>query len=640
MADVLGNRGTCAQSCRLPYELLENDTTIDKGYLLSPRDLCSIDNLKELIDAGVTCFKIEGRMKKPEYVATVTSIYRKYIDKIIETKKQVFLSESDNNDLMQVFNRGSFSHGHQDSTPNKNLIFKEKPNNMGIYIGKVYDYNENKGYVKLELENELELGDFVSINDSIYHVSELMINNKNVKTASLHDKVTIGRMKGNNIRKNSKIYKIQSKQLSDRTIKSYSNVENIKTILNAKITIHKNTPITLYVETITNDDSFYKGISTLVKTDTIPVDALKSPITKDRIISQLSKTGNTEFEFKNIDVDLEDNLYIPNISSINELRRQALLNIENIIKEKLSRKSNYTFENKYFDDTEDLDNFGDSETFDISTLSSDKKINLLLNILHKEYDYTLIKNVDNIYIPFKYFIDKSYSKEINDITNNFSTYIYLPIISKDYYFNVIKNNIKNILDTYKISGIVISNIGQLEIIKDLNINTNLDIIANYSFNVFNNYTENELQGLGFSTFTISPELDKYSIYSILKNKKIKSEMIIYGSTPVMNSNYCLLGSSNRCYKDCTRKCMSNNKYYLKDRMGFNFRIIPDNSQTVTTIYNSKILSILPTDFNSDNYRIDILDENIDEINNIVSTVKSGKRLEGQKYTNGNLNRNI
>lgn len=640
MADVLGNRGTCAQSCRLPYELLENDTTIDKGYLLSPRDLCSIDNLKELIDAGVTCFKIEGRMKKPEYVATVTSIYRKYIDKIIETKKQVSLSESDNNDLMQVFNRGSFSHGHQDSTPNKNLIFKEKPNNMGIYIGKVYDYNENKGYVKLELENELELGDSVSINDSIYHVSELMINNKNVKTASLHDKVTIGRMKGNNIRRNSKIYKIQSKQLSDRAIKSYSNVENIKTILNAKITIHKNTPITLYVETITNDDSFYKGISTLVKTDTIPVDALKSPITKDRIISQLSKTGNTEFEFKNIDVDLEDNLYIPNISSINELRRQALLNIENIIKEKLSRKSNYTFENKYFDDTEDLDNFGDSETFDISTLSSDKKINLLLNILHKEYDYTFINDVNNIYIPFKYFIDKSYSKEINDITNNFSTYIYLPIISKEFYFNIIKSNIKNILDTYKISGIVISNIGQLEILKDLNINTNLDIIANYSFNVFNNYTENELQGLGFSTFTISPELDKYSIYSILKNKKIKSEMIIYGSTPVMNSNYCLLGSSNRCYKDCTRKCMSNNKYYLKDRMGFNFRIIPDNSQTVTTIYNSKILSILPTDFNSDNYRIDILDENIDEINNIVSTVKSGKRLEGQKYTNGNLNRNI
>lgn len=637
---VLGNRGTCAQSCRLPYKLLENDNEIDKGYLLSPRDLCSIDNLKELIDAGVTSFKIEGRMKKPEYVATVTSIYRKYIDEIINTNKNVELSSSDLTDLMQVFNRGSFSHGHLDNLPNKNLIFKEKPNNMGIYIGKVYDYNENKGYVKLELENELELGDFVSINDSSYHVSELMINNKNVKTASLHDKVTIGRMKGNNIRRNSKIYKIQSKQLSDRAIKSYSNVENIKTILNAKITIHKNTPITLYVETITDDDSFYKGISTLVETATIPVDALNSPITKDRIITQLSKTGNTEFEFENIEIDLDDNLYIPNISSINELRRKALSNIENIIKEKLSKKADYTFENKYFDDTDDLDNFGDSETFDISTLSSDKKINLLLNILHKEYDYTLIKNIDNIYIPFKYFIDKSYSKEINDITNNFSTYIYLPIISKEFYFNIIKSNIKNILDTYKISGIIVSNIGQLEILKDLNINTNLDIIANYSFNVFNNYTENELQNLGFTTFTLSPELDKYSINNILNNKNIKSEMIIYGSCPVMNSNYCLLGTSNKCYKECLRKCESNNKYYLKDRMGFTFRLIPDNTQTVTTIYNSKILSISSSEFNSDNYRIDILDENIDEINNIVSTVKSGKRLEGQKYTNGNLNRNI
>ena len=126
MADALGNRGTCAQSCRLPYELLENDKIIDKGYLLSPRDLCSIDNLKELIDAGVTCFKIEGRMKKPEYVATVTSIYRKYIDEILNTNKKSTITSSDLNDLMQVFNRGSFSHGHQDSLPNKNLVFKEK----------------------------------------------------------------------------------------------------------------------------------------------------------------------------------------------------------------------------------------------------------------------------------------------------------------------------------------------------------------------------------------------------------------------------------------------------------------------------------------------------------------------------------
>lgn len=108
----------------------------------------------------------------------------------------------------------------------------------------------------------------------------------------------------------------------------------------------------------------------------------------------------------------------------------------------------------------------------------------------------------------------------------------------------------------------------------------------------------------------------------------------------MNSNYCLIGNSNRCYKDCDKKCTKNNKYYLKDRMGFNFRVIPDNMQTVTTIYNSKILSILPSDFNSENLRIDILDEDIKQINNIIETVKSGNRLEGNIYTNGNLYRNI
>ena len=76
-----GNRGKCAQSCRLPYELIENEkTTLDKGYLLSPRDLCSLDYLPRLINCGVKSLKIEGRMKSPEYVATVTRIYRKYIN--------------------------------------------------------------------------------------------------------------------------------------------------------------------------------------------------------------------------------------------------------------------------------------------------------------------------------------------------------------------------------------------------------------------------------------------------------------------------------------------------------------------------------------------------------------------------------
>lgn len=107
-----GNRGKCAQPCRLPYELYESnkskDTLLDKGYLLSPRDLCGLEYIPKLIQAGVTCLKIEGRMKSPEYVATVTRIYRKYID-LAYSDNPYIVDETDITELMQVFNRGMFS---------------------------------------------------------------------------------------------------------------------------------------------------------------------------------------------------------------------------------------------------------------------------------------------------------------------------------------------------------------------------------------------------------------------------------------------------------------------------------------------------------------------------------------------------
>ena len=162
-----------------------------------------------------------------------------------------------------------------------------------------------------------------------------------------------------------------------------------------------------------------------------------------------------------------------------------------------------------------------------------------------------------------------------------------------------------------------------------------EFICNYTFNIFNNLTINELPA---NTITLSPELNKTDLKNFNTNKK--TELIVYGRTPLMNSNYCLLGKSNKCYSECDHKCNSTNKYYLKDRLGFLFRIIPDNIQTITTIYNSKITSIeydgLPIDF----ARIDILDENISEINDIIKTVLTGKKLEGNQYTNGNFNKEI
>ena len=140
---------------------------------------------------------------------------------------------------------------------------------------------------------------------------------------------------------------------------------------------------------------------------------------------------------------------------------------------------------------------------------------------------------------------------------------------------------------------------------------------------------------------ISPELNKSSIMSLCPNYGSNLEIFAYGNVPLMNTNYCFLGKSNKCYPDCSKRCFNaNEKFFLEDRIGFNFRFIPDNIQTITTIFNSRITSIETKDFNIGSLRINLLDETIDEINNIITTISSGNRLEGNIYTNGNLNRDI
>ena len=104
----------------------------------------------------------------------------------------------------------------------------------------------------------------------------------------------------------------------------------------------------------------------------------------------------------------------------------------------------------------------------------------------------------------------------------------------------------------------------------------------------------------------------------------------------MTNNYCYLGCSNKCYPECDRKCMNNEKYSLKDRMSFKFRIVPDNTCCLTTIYNSKTTSVTYEDLNLDFARIDILDENAKDIQSIINTVKENMRFEGKDYTSGRI----
>ena len=543
--DVLGNRGKCAGPCRLPYKLLENDNIIDSGYLLNTRDLCGLDYLPNLINSGVKCLKIEGRMKSPEYVATVTRIYRKYLD-LAYSKKDFIVEEDDKETLLQVFNRGMSSSGHLDNSTNKNLVYKEKPNNMGLFVGTINKYNANKGHITITLQEKLSIGDTISVENETgsYTISELMDKKTNIKDSYIGQTVTIGRMKGN-IKVGDKVYKLSSKELSIQAKNSYQK-ENKQVALSCIVNIKKDLPISISVTSCSNLN-LYKDLAITYNLDYIPEEAKNRPLDKETIIKQISKTSSTPYYFKNIKINLDSNLFLPKLSILNDLRRHALINVESVALSRIHRNIPDTFlnyQNRIKNSTlNDMRNFANSKIS--STINKNSKTSLLLNILHSDWDYNKLENIDNVYIPLKYFTSKKYYSVLKTLSKKFDTYIYMPTIIKSNYKNLFLANAEDAIKKYDIQGFVISNICNIKLLNSLfsDLNKYFKIIANYTFNVYNTQTVLELKKLGVSTFTISPELDKQTLNNLCNYNYLQKELIVYGKTPLLNINYCLLRRS-------------------------------------------------------------------------------------------------
>lgn len=627
--------------------MYEDNKKINSGYLLSTRDLCSLDYIPSFIESGVKCLKIEGRMKSPEYVAMVTKIYKKYINLALSNEPYE-VNKEDRKALMQVFNRGMSSSGHLENEPNKNLVFKEKPSNMGLFLGTVQNYNKNKGLITVKLKEPIHIGDTISLEkeEGSYTVSELMENKKNIIETKVGQIVTLGRMKGN-ISCQDKIYKMSSKKLSTLAKESYQK-ENRQIPLNCKIIIKKEQPISITI-TPANSIALYKDLKITYTAKDFPIEAKNKPLEKQTVITQIAKTASTPYQFKNIKVELEDNVFIPKLSILNELRRNALTQVEDYAissccrnPSKVSEKQNQKTTSYVLKD-EILTSMRNYVKNDTNRKVNPSKISVLLNDLPLTFDYgDLSKDITNIYIPLKFFTSRKYEVILKHLSKNFNTFIYMPTIVKGNYKNLFYANAESSVSNYDIKGFVISNICNIKLLNELftDLNKYFKLVTNYTFNVFNSQTVLALKELGISRFTLSPELDKKTAQNLCDYSYLEKEMIVYGRIPLINMNYCLLGETDKCYPNCLARCQNEHSYYLKDRLNMDFPIMPDNIQTVTTLFNSKITSIAPQDFSIDSARIDILEENIDQINAIIQTVKAGKRLEGKQYTNGNLNREI
>ncbi len=158
-----GNRGRCAQPCRMKYTLLEADHPIqDKSYLLSLKDMCTIEFLPKLIDAGIHSFKIEGRMKSPEYVASVVSVYRKYLD-LAKSGSEYEVDPKDVEELKKIFNRGGFSKGYYFEHSGKHMITADSPKHIGVRAGTVTHFSPKNHRATILLEEDLNPGDGIEV---------------------------------------------------------------------------------------------------------------------------------------------------------------------------------------------------------------------------------------------------------------------------------------------------------------------------------------------------------------------------------------------------------------------------------------------------------------------------------------------
>ncbi len=302
-----GNRGSCAQCCRMKYDLVKDSKNVDSGYLLSTKDLFTVNNIDKLIDIGVTSLKIEGRMKRPEYVYTAVSLYRRAIDSYINTGK-IDISESDIIELKKIFNR-EFTKGFLFNEDNNNFINKVRPNHQGIEIGKVISIKNNCFYLKLSDTLNIQDGIRIVDDDIGFTVTDMFINNNKVKTAHSGDIVKIK-------------YKINSLSKVVKTT-DYKQLKRI----GESIKISKKLPLDISVCAIINKPLKirlkYKDYSVEGVSDYIITESINSPTTKEDIITRVSRLNDTIYSVGSINVSASDNIFIPG-GVINRLKRDLV----------------------------------------------------------------------------------------------------------------------------------------------------------------------------------------------------------------------------------------------------------------------------------------------------------------------------
>ena len=548
-----GNRGRCAQPCRQRYELIDVYTgevvNSNGDYLLSPRDLNAIEEIDKVIDAGVHSLKIEGRMKRPEYVATVIDGYRKTIDEYLATNK-LNVSDETINDLYTIFNR-KFTKGLLLGDVGKDMMNSQLPNNQGLYVGTVVDYNKKAKRLKIKLANTLKKGDGINLGGGTIG---RIIKNGNIETIGYTGE-TIELDFVGEARKGQIVFKTSDSELMDRVQATFTqDKEFVKNIIDAKITIKLGQKPILTLKDRHSNEATIEG-------DKIVEEAMKVALSKEKVETQLRKLGNTPYELDLLEIELDDNVSLP-ISLLNQMRRDC---IELLDKERVSIK-NRKYKNKIV------------------------KYKPVLYNRNKQQEISVkVKNLEQLESALECGVDRIYYEDTNTIDKGMS--LAMKYNKKVIYSapRIIRNKEYNHLakaNNAGVESVQVGNYGSIDYFKDKKLN------IDYYLNAFNSETINYYKEIGADTLCISQELNINEIKETIKYTDINIESVVYGYTPLMITEYCPMGVIVRdCKKDKRVAKCKESIYALRNSKGDEFRVSQDIFCR-STIYNSNVTCML------------------------------------------------
>ena len=548
-----GNRGRCAQPCRQKYTMIDISTGEEihnnGDYLLSTKDLNTIEEIDKIIDTGVLSLKIEGRMKKPEYVATVIKSYRDAIDEY-ETTKKVNISDETMEDLYTIFNR-KFTKGLILGEVGEEVMNSNVPNNQGLYVGKVVDYNKKAKRLKIKLEGTLKKGDGINLGGGTIG---RIIKGKDITQIGYKGETIeldfIGEAK-----KNQLVFKTSDTDLIDRAQKTYTqDKEFAKSLIDAEISIKLDS----YPELRLIDKN--ENIVT-VQGDKLVEKALKVALSEEKIETQIKKLGNTPYEIDQLKINLDEGVSMP-ISLINQIRREAIELLDNArisVKGRMYKDNDIKYSPKIY------------------SRNADNKSKIRVKVNNIE----ALKSILNLDIDMIYYEDVSTIEQAMTMANaNNKKLIYsAPRIVRNREYKRLEKS-----EEYCRDHVQISALGQVKYYKENSESVKFDV--DYYLNPFNSETINHYKKEGAETVCISQELNLHEIKETTQYTDLEIETVAYGYIPMMLSEYCPMGVVARsCKKDKRCANCKESKYVLRDFKGEEYRVSQDIFCR-STIYNS------------------------------------------------------